>query len=194
MGPPADAASDQQPLETASVGLLPPGPTLSASLDVLFRAQAPLLLRFLSRKTVGREDAMDLIQESFLRMAKLSCSSPVLLKPEAYLQRILGNLLRDRARRAVTRAEHLHVPLDEETLYSRELDPEAALQTLELTERYHAALRGLSLKTRTVFLRHRLDGLTYAQIAEELNQSVSNIEKHMMRAIAHFDRVLGRPE
>jgi RNA polymerase sigma-70 factor (ECF subfamily) len=83
--------------------------------------------------------------------------------------------------------------LDEEILHTSELDPEAALQTRELTERYQAALQGLSPKTRAVFLRHRLDGLTYPEIAEELNQSVSNVEKHMMRAIAHFDRVIGRP-
>ena len=60
----------------------------------------------------------------------------------------------------------------------------------ELLARYEAALDGLSAKTRSIFLRHRLDGRTYPEIAKELNESVSNVEKHMMKAIAHLDRAL----
>jgi RNA polymerase sigma-70 factor (ECF subfamily) len=166
----------------------------SGSLDRLFRVQAPQLLRYVSRRIAVRDEADDLVQESFLRLARATAGQDFPARPEAYLQRIARNLLRNRAKRAIARAEHLHAPLDEETLSSREPGPDGLLEFRELAARYENALNALSPKTRNVFLRHRRDGYTYAEIAEELNQTVSNVEKHMMKAIAHLDRVLGRPE
>jgi RNA polymerase sigma-70 factor (ECF subfamily) len=41
-------------------------------------------------------------------------------------------------------------------------------------------------------LLHRRDSLTYAEIAAQMNLTVSGVEKHMMKAIAHIDRAFGR--
>ena len=167
---------------------------LAASLERLFRLQAPKLLRYVSRRTGAREDADDVVQESFLRLVRITAGQDFPDRPEAYLQRIARNLLRNRAKQARARTEHLHAPLDEETLASGEPGPDGVLEFRQLAARYEKALKALSPKTRKVFLRHRRDGYTYAEIAEELNQTVSNVEKHMMKAIAHLDRVLGRPK
>jgi len=45
------------------------------------------------------------------------------------------------------------------------------------------ALDGVSRRTRDVFFMHRLDGLSYGEIARELGISVSAVEKRMARAM-----------
>jgi RNA polymerase sigma factor (sigma-70 family) len=194
-GRPAAAAAD---LTCGDERPGPGGGAVSAGaasrLEQLFRLQGPRLMRYLSRRTGGRDDAADLVQESFLRLIRATAEQDFPQRPEAYLQRIARNLLLNRARQALARSEHLHIPADDDTLAAQAADPEQTLQYRQLAARYERALQALSPKTQNVFLRHRRDGYSYAQIAEELGQSVSNVEKHMMKAIAHFDRVLGRPE
>lgn len=45
------------------------------------------------------------------------------------------------------------------------------------------ALDAVSRRTRDVFFMHRLDGLSYAEIARRLGVSVSAIEKQMASAL-----------
>lgn len=51
----------------------------------------------------------------------------------------------------------------------------------------------LKRKTREVFLAHRLDGMSYVEIAEQTGQSLRRIEKHITVAIVTVDRELNRP-
>jgi RNA polymerase sigma-70 factor (ECF subfamily) len=164
--------------------------TVRLSLDNLFRSHGPRLQRFLRRRLGNAEDAADLLQECFIRLVRAAQTQPSPANAEAYLVRIASNLVRDRARRSMVRCEAAHVEFEDGTVGSPEPDPEATLSAREMLARYEAALDGMSAKTRSIFLRHRLDGLTYQEIAKELNQSVSNVEKHMMKAIAHLDRAL----
>jgi RNA polymerase sigma-70 factor (ECF subfamily) len=45
--------------------------------------------------------------------------------------------------------------------------------------------------TREIFMAHRLDGYTYREIAARTGLSVKRVEKHMSRAIAQLDEILG---
>jgi RNA polymerase sigma factor (sigma-70 family) len=53
----------------------------------------------------------------------------------------------------------------------------------ECLKRMSVALSAVSGRTRDVFFMHRLDGLSYSQIATRLGVSVSAIEKHMASAL-----------
>ncbi|PZR35491.1 RNA polymerase sigma factor [Caulobacter segnis] len=160
-------------------------------LDALFRRQAPALVRFLSRRT-GREEAQDLAQEAFLRLTD-AAGRKMLQKPEAYLARIARNLLRDRAKSVSGHRERTHAVLEPELHAAYDGDPHLVLEARQLLERHEAAVLKLKPKTREVYLRHRLDGQSYAEIAQALGIGVSAVEKHMMKAIAAVDRSLGRP-
>jgi RNA polymerase sigma-70 factor (ECF subfamily) len=46
------------------------------------------------------------------------------------------------------------------------------------------ALDAVSRRTRDVFFMQRLDGLSYAQIAQRLGVSISAVEKHIATALA----------
>ena len=160
-------------------------------LEALFRRQGPALVRFLSRRA-SREEAQDLAQEAFLRLTRAADSQP-LQKPEAYLARIARNLLRDRAKSVSGYRERTHAVFEPDLHAANDGDPHLALEARQLLERHEAAVLKLRPKTREIYLRHRIDGQTYAEIAAALGLGVSAVEKHMMKAIAAVDRSLGRP-
>jgi RNA polymerase sigma-70 factor (ECF subfamily) len=159
-----------------------------ASLGELYRTHGPRLLRFFARQ--GQPDeAGDLVQESFTRLADARArATGEIDRPEAYLSRIATNLLRNRAKMALRRSLTSHVPADEVPLADH--DPIAALEARDQIGRLQTALASLPPKTREIFLAHRLDGLSYKDIATQTGLSVKGVEWHMGKAIAHLDRVL----
>ncbi|EJL37548.1 RNA polymerase sigma factor, sigma-70 family [Caulobacter sp. AP07] len=161
-----------------------------AQVEALFRSHGPWLARVLARRT-DREEAKDLVQEAFLRLTR-AAEHQALDNPEAYLKRIAWNLLRDRAKNATGRIERAHAPLQPDLHAANDSDPHQALVERQTLARYEAAVMRLKPKTREIFLLHRLDGLTYAQIARDLGMSVSGVEKQMIKAIAHLDRALSK--
>lgn len=161
-----------------------------AEMESLVRLHQPWLMRYLSRRR-GRDEAMDLSQEVFLRFAKAGAKE-TFANPQAFLQTIATNLLRDRAKNVTAAQERDHLPLEPEIHAANDGDPHEALVARQTLERYEAALMKLKPKTREIFLRRRLDGASYEQIASEWQMSVSGVEKQMIKAIAHIDRALGR--
>lgn len=159
--------------------------------EALFRSHGPRLARLLAQRT-SREEARDLVQEAFLRLTRAT-EHQALDNPEGYLARIARNLLRDRAKSVSGWRERTHAAFEPELHAANDGDPHMALVARQLLERHEAAILRLKPKTREIYLLHRLDGLTYAQIATQLAMSVSGVEKQMMKAIAHIDRVLSRP-
>lgn len=145
------------------------------------------LLRFFARHG-ARQDAADLVQESFARLAgvRAKCGTPI-ERPEAYLNTIASNLLRDRAKFALRCPLAWHVPIDEVPVAGD--DPIAALEARDQLKRLQASLARLSPKTRSIFLAHRRDGVSYKDIANQTGLSVKAIERRMSKAIAHIDRV-----
>lgn len=161
-------------------------------IDGLFRSQGPRLLRFLARRT-DREEARDLAQEAFLRLTRTIEDGAIVLNPGAYLQRIAANLLRDRAKSVSGAFDRSHMPLEPEWHLANDPDPHNALELRQTLDRYKAAVLKLKPKTREIFLLHRMDGLSYAQIAAETRLTVSGVEKHMIKAIARINLAMGRP-
>ncbi len=158
------------------------------ALNDLYQTQAPKLLRYFARRA-DRQDANDLVQESFARLADAAAAPEKLIEqPEAYLNRIATNLLRNRAKIALQRSLASHVPADEESLAGP--DMVAALEARDLLNRIQNALMRLSPKTCDIFLAHRVDGFSYSDIAKRMGLSVKGVEWHMTKAITYLDRVL----
>ena len=166
-------------------------PAAPLCLDALYREESPRLLRSLARRTASREDARDLVHEIFCRMARLGASGSLRLdRPQAYLSRIATNLLRDRAKHASRHMTASHVAADESRLAG--LDQQRLLESRDMLTRVEAAMLKLRPKTREIFMAHRVDGLTYAEIAERTGLTVKGVEKQMSKAIAQLDRLLDR--
>jgi len=176
--------SEDDPLPP--VGCLPQarGP----SLEVLYRAQAPRLMRLFGRRA-GRDDADDLVQDSFVRLADAG-RGKLFHKPEAYLSRIAGNLLRNRARAAFHRSIAQNDIADHPAAGATDMT--AMLEARDMLGRLEAAMEKLNPKTREIFMAHRIDGASYAEIAERMELSVKGVEWHMTKAIAQLHRAAGR--
>lgn len=160
-------------------------------LESLFRTEAPRLLRYLARRTGGREEAQDLVQDVFARLLRLSRSQlDELERPESYLRIITRNLLRDRARQAKRKPPHLHLVGYEETLPTH--DQQRHLESRDTLNRVEAAILRLKPRTRDIFVAHRVHGLSYAEIAERTGLSEKGVEKQMAKAIAQIGRSMSR--
>jgi RNA polymerase sigma-70 factor (ECF subfamily) len=157
-------------------------------LDILFRDQRISLMRYFTRNRASEADAEDLAQEAFLRMAHADHGATEIAQPTAYLRQIGRNLMRDHAT-APSRRHEFGSPemVDEASSETNEL---VRLEARDRLRRVEAALGRLKPKTRNIFLAHRLDGMTYGEIAERTGLSVKGVEKQMSKAIAHLGRAL----
>lgn len=157
-------------------------------LERLFRSEGPGLARFVRRRVATDAEVQDVVQEAF---ACLAAARPQVLleRPEAYLQRITRNLLFTRYRRSAARQASRHVAIDQALNVGIPPDQAWAIEADDARQRYLVAINALAPRTREIFLRSRVDGRTYGEIAEELSVSVKTIEYHMGRALAHLYQV-----
>jgi RNA polymerase sigma-70 factor (ECF subfamily) len=162
----------------------------NAQLQELYRRHSAGLIRRLTRQTGCRETALELAQETFLRLLRMSPGRLAgLERPDAYLGRISANLAHDRGRNLAL-AERSRDSL--EMLSDRVVDQVSLLESRDTLRRLELAIGKLKPRTREIFLAHRLEGLTYAEIAERTGLSVKGVEKQMSKAIAKIDRLLDR--
>jgi len=162
-----------------------------SALEALYRAHHDGLLRFIRRR-VRDERARDVVQRVFCRLAGLSeRERRSIAAPAAYLRRAADNMLRDDARQDERRSAMLHVGEDEVAL--RSADQLAALEARDRLRRLEAALLRLKPRTREIFLAHRIDGYSYAEIAARTGLSVKTVEMHMTRAIAYLAQSRATP-
>ncbi|MBJ7437803.1 MAG: sigma-70 family RNA polymerase sigma factor [Sphingopyxis sp.] len=181
----AIAEADPLPPEDRSLAVQ------DAFLDRLYRAHHDRLLRFI-RGRVRDERARDVVQRVFCRLAGLTEGEQQrIVAPGAYLRRTADNLLRDDARQAARRSATLHLSEDEVAL--RAGDPLAALEARDRLRRLEEALMQLKPRTREIFLAHRIDGYSYAEIAARTGLSIKTVEMHMTRAIAYLEKFRVKP-
>lgn len=179
------AEDDPLPPEDRAVPVTP------STIESLYRSQAQRLKGFFSRRA-DRQDAADLVHDSFVRFARAEERlEEEIDEPAAYLSQIATNLLRTRARAAYHRTIAAgDFALDRNGLVA---DPIRQLEARDELARLQQVLAKLRPKTRRIFLAHRVDGLSYAEIAAEIGLSVKGVEWHMSKAIGQLHRLLNRP-
>jgi RNA polymerase sigma factor (sigma-70 family) len=154
---------------------------------LLYRDHAPRLRRRLRAELKSSEDASDILHEAFARLLGADGLDRV-LQPEAFLNRILRNLLIDRSRRLATRA--IHVGIDDEPAIGVPPDQSQAIEAEQMRQRYRDVVASLPERMREVFLLHRVEQLSYKQIAERLGISVRTVEWHIAEAIVRIGKGL----
>jgi RNA polymerase sigma-70 factor (ECF subfamily) len=142
------------------------------------------LLRYFIRKGLSLDSAEDCAQEVFVRLA--GTNEETVQNAEAYLFTIASSILISRARKAKTRFESLHHPIEDFSLASGDASPDRVLEGREALGRLVEVLKELPVDTREMFLLNREDGLTYTQIAARYALSVKVVERHIGKALNHL--------
>lgn len=154
------------------------------------RYSAALRAYFLKRAPAGVEPD-DLVQDVFVRLAGRGDVGSI-RSIEGYLFQTAANVLRDHARRGAARFSGAHDPYEDDVHGHEDISPERVLLGREALGELIAALDRLPARTRVIFVLHRFEGVSYGGIARRLGVSVSSVEKHMMKALAHVARQMDR--
>lgn len=133
------------------------------------------------RRAPTREDAEDAVQEAFLRLSQFE-SSAIVRNEKAFLVRASKNRILDDLRKARVRQHKRGFVLQESSSNFQSPQDEAMMQR-ERLKRIEALIATMPRKTRDVFVLHRIEGLTYAEIAQRTGVSVSAVEKSIARAM-----------
>src|SRR5262245_37585074 len=152
----------------------------------LFDAHHQRLFRLARRLARRPDDPADLVQETFLRVARAPERVPHgMPNEEAWLVRVLINVCRDHWRHA---AVHLRAVADGKMATPGAVNPEAGLVAHATVWR---ALDRLSPKRRAILVLSELEGTPIGQIARLLGVAPVTVRWHLMRARREMARVLG---
>jgi RNA polymerase sigma-70 factor (ECF subfamily) len=140
-------------------------------LNGLYRRYAAWLDRRL-RARVSPQDAEDVVQETYIRIAPYADGG--IRHPKAFLLKVALNLVRDGGRRDARR---------------NSVD-QPAVPDIEAPSQYDQVLLGQIVRSmpvlyRDVFVLSRFDGMTYPEIAEMLDVSIKTVEWRMSKALEY---------
>jgi RNA polymerase sigma-70 factor (ECF subfamily) len=137
------------------------------------------LQRWLCVKLGNASDADDLAHDTFTRILGRA-DLATLNQPRAFLTTVAKGVLINWYQRQALERAYLEAlaALPEPTAIS----PEQRLLILETLHQIDAMLDTLPPKVKQVFLMAQLDGMAYADIAEQLQMSVITIKRYMKQA------------
>jgi RNA polymerase sigma-70 factor (ECF subfamily) len=152
------------PLESA---VAPPNRVAS-----LFDGHHDRLYRLARRIAPTKDDALDLVQETFLKAARSVRSIPAgALPEEAWLVRVLINIRRDQWRKKSIREQH-----DKARPAAAHPDPESAIIAKNMVWQ---ALDILPPRRRAIVVMHELEGLDIPAIAALLGITTITVRWHL---------------
>jgi RNA polymerase sigma factor (sigma-70 family) len=135
----------------------------------------------------GPGEGPDLIQEAFLRVVEANQRVEV-RSPVHMLFRVVQNLVTDRLRSRARTSALFDAAAGSVDYLDETSDPERALIASERLRYALAVIGRMTRKRRTIFLLHRLEGLSYSQIAKRTGVSVKTVEKQMSAAMAFLSK------
>jgi RNA polymerase sigma factor (sigma-70 family) len=145
----------------------------------LFDVHHDRLYRLARRLAPSTDDALDLVQDTFLKAARFPKSIPVgTANEEAWLVRVLINIRRDQWRKASVRDRHDKAVFGAVHLTSDGTDPEAALIAKAAV---WEALDVLPPRRRAIVVMYELEGLPIAAIAALLGIGIITVRWHLSK-------------
>ena len=132
----------------------------------------------------GSQDAEDVVQEAFLKVVETSHKEEVRVV-DHLLSRVVRCTAIDRIRRQVSRSE-MFVAGKAETASDVSIDPERTLIARQQLNHVMMIIQCMPDRRREVFLLHRVQELTYSEIATRLGISLKAVEKHIHLALVQL--------
>src|SRR5690606_6586743 len=118
----------------------------------------------------SRQDIGDLVHDCFLRLVSPKNDAVSRIEtPGAYLVRVARSLFADKARIAKLGHKAKHHLYEDDDFAGP--DPHSSLEARDMLRRIEDQLGRLKPKTRDIFLMHKFDGMSYAEIAAKTGMS-----------------------
>lgn len=163
------------------------------ALRALVDAYCRRVYGFVYRLTGSRDASEDLMQTTFLRLVRMLPSYVHQGKFEAWLFRIAGNAVRDRARSVARRDRHIASGdfLRSENAKRENGDPHAHAVSIEDGDRLQAALAELEPADREIVMLRHFSDLSFREIADLLDVPLGTALSRAHRALARLRARLG---
>lgn len=158
-----------------------------------FLNSRPHIQRFLNQRLHCQETAADLVQDIYLRLMLLKPPPRSETEVRAWLFTVASNLSIDHLRRQKRRGELLDRYLEQNEA-DDSVAPERLMQARDQLGIVQTALAELPDQCAEILFLSRIEGLSHAQIAENLGISCSWVEKQLAKALLHCRKALDRPE
>jgi RNA polymerase sigma factor (sigma-70 family) len=150
----------------------------------LFDTHHQRLYRLARRLTNSTDDALDLVQETFLRAAGAPKSVPFGAdREEAWLVRVLINIRRDQWRKAAVQKRH------DESRSQVHSEPDHGSAVIARTTIWRA-LDQLPPRRRAVVVMRELEGMPVVMIASQLGISTITVRWHLAAGLRDLARAL----
>lgn len=162
-----------------------------AFLVLLFNKYRGALQRHVERMVHSREDAAELVQETYLRVMHRVQTNRFEAAARGYLFQTATNLARDHHRRRRFRAHECLDEMPEAEIGHGPPSPDQLVSADQALGRLRDTVQALPPLTRAVFLRARLHNEGYAEIAAAHGLSLRTVERHVAEAMAALRRGMG---
>jgi RNA polymerase sigma factor (sigma-70 family) len=157
----------------------------------LFERHRLSLYRYLHGLLRSREEASDVLQETYLRLLRQPTFEPIRANARAYLFQTATNLARDLFRhRAVRRidAERQAHPIDGSSAQDWASSPDLVIEGDQLAAAILDALKTMNPCIREALLLYRLRDMTHRDIAIRMGVSTRTVERYVKEALTYIDR------
>ncbi|MEM9648520.1 MAG: RNA polymerase sigma factor [Bacteroidota bacterium] len=146
----------------------------------------------------NREDAEDIAQEVFMEVYASIHKFREDAKLSTWIYRISVNKSLEFIRKRKTKKRFgfmqsitgSEMPLDKTSYFTEFNHPGIQLENKEKSEMLFAAINKLPEAQKVVFTLHRIDGLSYREISEVTEKSISSIESLLFRAKRNLQKIL----
>lgn len=153
------------------------------------------LIRHLARKVGNVEEARDLAQETWVRVAGTMGNTPVATPfsadaAQAYLFSIANHLAIDRLRRNRLHERYVDGMAGQAPALGHDVADQVLYQ--EAIAKVEGVIDAFPERMREVFTAHRLHGETQADIADRLGVSLNTVERDLMRVDEQLEAAMLR--
>ena len=155
---------------------------------------SPDLHRFLARKLGNGEEAEEVAHDAFEKLLR-QVEHENIKDLRRFFFTMANRMALDALRRREVQGRFLREqPVDDQQDLHTQDDPERILLGRERLSIVQRVLAALPRKTQHVFLLHRFEGYTYAEIARQVGLSQKSVEYHMNRALMAISTVAEAPD
>ena len=161
--------------------------------------QRPALKRFLIARFRDSSIAEDILQEIYLKLTRSDMAKDI-ENQTAYLFRVANNLALDFRKQKQRSAARDHEWSDisrhkvgDEPVHDAP-SPERILDAKRKIAKIQEILAAMPPQRRKVFVLHKLEGHSHAEIAAMLGITRSTTEKHMSKALKTIAKAFGRQD